>query len=84
MHQPTTFTVDGDAIRKERKQAGLEINELAKLAGISPRYLCHLENGTRERMRPRRYAALRTALKTTDERLLAPQRTNTPKEHPDG
>ncbi|MGA4864172.1 helix-turn-helix domain-containing protein [Streptomyces lavendulocolor] len=84
MHQPPTFTVDGVAIREERMQAGLEISDLAAAAGISRRYLSHLENGTRNRMRPRRYTALRAALKSTDERLLAPQRTDTPKERPDG
>lgn len=78
MHQPTTYSVDGDAIRKERKRAGLEINELAERAGISRRYLSHLENGTRTRMRPKRYAALRTALSANDDRLLAPQRPTTP------
>ncbi|NWF25302.1 helix-turn-helix transcriptional regulator [Streptomyces sp. PKU-EA00015] len=84
MHQPPTFTVDGDAIREERMQAGLEISDLAERAGISRRYLSHLEYGTRSRMRPRTYTALRAALNSTDERLLAPRRTDTPKEDPDG
>ncbi|MET9517493.1 helix-turn-helix transcriptional regulator [Streptomyces sp. NPDC002994] len=74
MHQPPTFEVDGTAIRQERMQAGLEISELAELAGISRRYLSHLENGTRTRMRPSRYAALRKALKASATRLLAPPR----------
>jgi transcriptional regulator with XRE-family HTH domain len=75
MHQPPTFEVNGAAIRKERMDAGLEISELAEAAGMSPRYLCHLENGTRRHPRPRRYAALRTALNITDDRLLAAPRT---------
>jgi transcriptional regulator with XRE-family HTH domain len=75
MHQPPTFEVNGDAIRTERKQAGLEISELADRAGISRRYLSHLENGTRRHMRPRRYTALRTALNVTNGRLLAAPRT---------
>ncbi|MFG3476406.1 helix-turn-helix domain-containing protein [Streptomyces sp. NPDC047980] len=79
MHQPPTFEVDGDAIREERMRAGLEISDLAERAGISRRYLSHLENGTRKRMRPSRYAALRTALNATDAQLLlAP-----PRNHPD-
>lgn len=69
MHQPTTFEVDGDAIREERMQAGLTRRELARQAGISRRYICHLENGTRQHMTPKPYIALRTALKATDERL---------------
>ncbi|MEU4736580.1 MULTISPECIES: helix-turn-helix domain-containing protein [Streptomyces] len=77
MHQPPTFEVDGDAIREERMRAGLEISEVAKRAHISRRYLSHLENGTRNRMRPSRYVALRTALNVNDDRLLAP----TPRTH---
>lgn len=69
MHQPKTFVVDGDAIREERMQAGLTRRELAREAGISRRFLCHLENGTREHMSPPRYIALRQALKATDARL---------------
>jgi transcriptional regulator with XRE-family HTH domain len=69
MQQPQTFVVDGAAIREERMQAGLTQTELARQAGISPRYVSHLENGTRNRMSPPRYIALRQALKATDERL---------------
>lgn len=72
MHQPLTFEVDGDAIREERMQAGLSRAELAKRAGISHRYVAALEEGTRRRMGPKRYIALRTALKATDDRLRAP------------
>ena len=69
MHQPTTFEVDGDAIREERMQAGLTQTELARRVGISPRYVSALESGERRRMTPGPYIALRTALKATDERL---------------
>lgn len=69
MHQPTTVEVDGDAIREERKRAGLTRNELADLVGVTDRYIRHLETGTRRRMRRPPYFALRTALKATDERL---------------
>ncbi|WAL93922.1 helix-turn-helix domain-containing protein [Streptomyces sp. Je 1-369] len=69
MHQPLTYTVDGDAIRTERMQAGMTRKQLAAAAGLSRRYLCHLENGTRDRMSPPLYIALRAALDTTDERL---------------
>lgn len=74
MHQPLTYEVIGDAIREERMQAGLTRNELARQAGISRRYLCHLENGTRKQMSPPPYIALRQALNATDSRLLAPPR----------
>lgn len=71
MQQPLTFEVDGDAIREERMQAGMARAELAAKAGISRRYLCHLENGTRRRMTPPLYHALRDALGTTDNRIRA-------------
>ena len=59
---PTTYTVKGAEIRKLRMQAGLSTEELAKKALISRRYLNHLENGYRTRMRPGPYQRLRTAL----------------------
>ncbi|MFF3643436.1 helix-turn-helix domain-containing protein [Streptomyces sp. NPDC002564] len=74
MHQPLTYEVDGDAIRTERMQSGMTRAQLATAAGISRRYVCHLENGTRRRMSPPSYVALRAALATTDERL-APHTT---------
>lgn len=81
MHQPRpTFKVRGTAIREKRMQAGLESSELAERAGISPRYLNHLENGTRDQMRPRRYVDLRTALDATDDELLAPPEEPTTRE----
>jgi transcriptional regulator with XRE-family HTH domain len=69
MHQPATIWVDGDAIRNEREQAGLNRTELADLVGVTSRHIAHLENGTRRRMRRPSYIALRAALKTNDERL---------------
>ncbi|WP_394436170.1 helix-turn-helix domain-containing protein [Streptomyces sp. SGAir0957] len=59
---PPTHTVNGAEIRKLRMQAGLSTAELAEKARISRRYLSHLENGYRTRMRPDTYARLRTAL----------------------
>ncbi|KOT94538.1 hypothetical protein ADK70_12785 [Streptomyces rimosus subsp. pseudoverticillatus] len=75
MHRPPpTYRVNGAAIRERRMAAGLETAELAERAGISRRYLNHLETGYRKHMRPGRYAALRTALGLPpgDKRLLAP------------
>lgn len=77
---PSTFQVRGAEIRERRMQMGFEVSELAAEAGISRRYLSHLENGTRTQMRPRRYVALRTALAATDDDLLAPPRSSTDKE----
>ncbi|MFJ7417927.1 helix-turn-helix domain-containing protein [Streptomyces uncialis] len=77
MHQPPTFEVDGDAIREERMRAGVEIADMAARAGLSRRYLSHLETGSRRRMRPGRYAALREALDVIDDRLLATDQKET-------
>jgi transcriptional regulator with XRE-family HTH domain len=81
MEAPTsTFKVLGTEIRKKRMQLGLGTGELAARAGISRRYLSHLENGTREHMRPRKYVALRAELHASDEDLLAPPGTDNAKE----
>ncbi|MFH8804115.1 helix-turn-helix domain-containing protein [Streptomyces sp. NPDC017936] len=70
---PTTFQVNGAEIRKLRMKAGLSTAELAQRAHISERYLNHLENGYRTRMRPGTYTRLRTALglPADSDRLLA-------------
>lgn len=75
MHRlPTTFEVDGTAIRTRRKELGFSRDECATNAGISGPYLSQLENGARRDMRPPTYARLRTVLRVPadDERLLAP------------
>lgn len=73
MHQPpTTFQVDGAAIRTKRMQAGLEARQLADTVGITASYLRKLETGTRKHLRPGKYIRLRAALDATDSELLAP------------
>jgi transcriptional regulator with XRE-family HTH domain len=71
---PPTFQVKGAEIRKLRMQAGLSTAELARHAGISRRYLNHLENGYRTRMRPGPYQRLRTAfgLPADSQQLIEP------------
>ena len=86
MHRlPTTFQVDGTAIRKRRKELGLGRNECANEAGISGPYLTQLETGARRDMRPPTYARLRTVLRVPadDARLLAPSGVPQ-REEPDG
>lgn len=58
---PPTYQVKGTEIRKLRMQAELTTEELAKKALLSRRYLNHLENGYRTRMRPDSYTRLRKA-----------------------
>ncbi|MFJ4418216.1 helix-turn-helix domain-containing protein [Streptomyces sp. NPDC088925] len=79
MHQPpTTFHVDGAVIRRRRMAAGVGLPDLAKRAGISRRYLSHIENGTRSHMGPALYLRLRTALGATENELLVTEES--PKE----
>lgn len=71
---PTTYPVNGAEIRKLRVQAGLSTEELAKAARLSRRYLDHLQNGYRTRMRPHSHSRLLTALglPADSEQLLLP------------
>lgn len=78
MHQPLTYEVNGDAIREERMQAGMSRTELAHLAGISPRYVAHLENGTRRHMGPASFKRLRDALNTPPDRIQKHRPTRQP------
>ncbi|GAA3268113.1 helix-turn-helix domain-containing protein [Streptomyces lavendulae] len=68
---PATYRVNGAAIRTRRKDLGMDLAECAAAAGISRAYLDQLELGYRERPSPRIYAGLRTALRITDDQLLA-------------
>ncbi|MFJ7963204.1 helix-turn-helix domain-containing protein [Streptomyces sp. NPDC096324] len=69
---PATYTVHGPSLREERMRQGLSIQGVAAAARISRSYLQRLETGTRERMGAPRYIRLRTALKSTNTKLLAP------------
>ncbi|WP_327160478.1 helix-turn-helix transcriptional regulator [Streptomyces zaomyceticus] len=81
MHQaPTTLQVDGPELRKRRKAAGLEIDDLARSAGISRRYLSHLETGSRTRMRPARHKHLFDALEAAERAQTPPVRGEEDKE----
>ncbi|MER6098418.1 helix-turn-helix transcriptional regulator [Streptomyces sp. NPDC001728] len=81
MHQaPTTLPVDGSELRRRRKDAGLEIDDLATAAGISRRYLSHLETGSRTRMRPTRHKRLFDALAAAEQSRTTPTRGDQDKE----
>jgi transcriptional regulator with XRE-family HTH domain len=71
MPQRSTVEVNGSAIRRLRKLSGLDMRVLADLAEITPNYLSRIETGSRRRVRPSVYGALRTALGATDDQLLA-------------
>lgn len=75
MQEPvTTFEVNGEAIWAARMQAGIEVQDLARDAGISDSYLRKLERGIRKRMKPGPYSRLRAALNANETELLAPHR----------
>lgn len=76
---PATYQVNGAELRKRRKELGMCLAECAVKAGISRPYLNQLELEHRRNVRPPIYAALRTALRVTDDRLLAAE-DDTPKE----
>lgn len=71
---PATFRVDGAAIRERRMELGMNQYQCADAASISRSYLAEIEAGHRKRMRPPKYAGLRTALhiQPDDRRLLVP------------
>jgi transcriptional regulator with XRE-family HTH domain len=76
MQQPaTTFEVNGLAIWAARMQAGLDVKDAAKAAGISDSYLRKLERGIRKHMKPGPYRQLRAALNATETQFLAPPMT---------
>lgn len=82
---PATYQVEGAAIRERRMELGMTQYQCADAASISRSYLAEIEAGHRKRMRPPKYAGLRTALQIepTDRRLLTPREGQHRKE-PDG
>ncbi|MFJ6616637.1 helix-turn-helix domain-containing protein [Kitasatospora sp. NPDC091335] len=77
MPQRSTVEVDGPAIRTIRKRRGLDMNTLANQVGITTNYLSRIETGTRRRVRPSVYAALRQHLGVNPDEILAPSEART-------
>ncbi|MET8081831.1 helix-turn-helix domain-containing protein [Streptomyces sp. NPDC005303] len=75
---PTTFEVDGTAICTKRKNAGMDVQQLADMVGITDSYLRKLERGARKRMTPGPYQALRAALNANQDELLRAPHPNPP------
>lgn len=71
MPQRSTVEVNGAEIRRLRKHSGLDMDVLAARLGISANYLSRIETGTRRRVRPSIYGALRVELDATETQLLA-------------
>ncbi len=72
---PTTaVAVDGDKLRKLRKERGIEVADLASRVGVGRPYISKLELGHSKRASVRVYAALLRELEIDDyEALLADQ-----------
>lgn len=59
---PTTFEVDGAALRRTRMQAGLGIRELAERVPCDRSYISALENGLRSNVSPAKFRGICNAL----------------------
>ncbi|MGV0098134.1 helix-turn-helix domain-containing protein [Streptomyces californicus] len=87
MEQPpaTTYEVDGAEIRTRRKELGMSQAECAAIARIARPYLSQIETGTRRRLRPPTYKALRTTLQIAqDDRRLLGNRGDPPRKENHG
>lgn len=67
---PATIEVNGYTVRAIRVLMGLSSPTVATRAGIDRAYLRHIENGTRIRLGPEKFAGLCRALGIEDRRAL--------------
>jgi len=67
---PAAVEINGFALREIRVRSGVETLSLAEQIGVSRSYITRLELGQRERVSPRIYQALLSALFIRDRRTL--------------
>jgi len=67
---PTTIEVNGYALRELRVRSGIGVAELAEQVGVQRPYIAKIELGHSQRVSPKVYTALLTALSITDRRVL--------------
>lgn len=67
---PTTYEVNGYAVREFRKRKGLGVAELAQQVGVQRPYVTKIELGHSQRVSPRVFQALVQALAVSDFRAL--------------
>ena len=67
---PTTIEINGYALRELRIRSGLEIAALAQQVGIHRASMANLELGHRQRVSPKVFNAMLSALAITDRRVL--------------
>lgn len=67
---PTTVEVNGYALRELRVRSGLGVMDLAKSVGVQRPYIAKIELGHSQRVSPKVYNALLSALSIKDRRVL--------------
>jgi transcriptional regulator with XRE-family HTH domain len=67
---PTTYEVNGFALREVRMRSGIEVQELADLVGVQRPYIAKIELGHSQRVSPKVFNALLAALTIKDRRAL--------------
>jgi transcriptional regulator with XRE-family HTH domain len=67
---PTTYEVNGFALREVRMRSGIEVQELADLVGVQRPYIAKIELGHSQRVSPKVFNALLSALTIKDRRAL--------------
>lgn len=66
----TTVEVNGFAVRELRIRSGLSVMDLADRAGVTRAYIAKIELGHSQRVSPKMFAALLSALSIHDRRVL--------------
>lgn len=70
MPAPTTIEINGYVVREIRIRAGIDIADLAKRAGVQRASMANIELGHRQRVSPKVYNAILSALTIADRRVL--------------
>lgn len=70
MAAPTTVEINGFAIREIRKAKGLSVLDLAGHVGVQRPYIAKIELGHSQRVSPKVFNALLSALAVDDRRSL--------------
>lgn len=66
----TTYEVNGFALREIRKRSGVEVAELAARVGVQRPYIAKIELGHSQRVSPKVFNAILSALVIEDRRSL--------------
>lgn len=67
---PTTVEINGFALRHIRKNAGIEVAELAERIGVQRPYVTKIELGHSQRVSPKVFNAILSTLVIEDRRAL--------------